>query len=220
MTCKRTAALAGAPRSPPPAGPPASLLPPSDSAPFLSHTHPPAPSGGRTPGRRSCGATRVQRRARRPAHSTGAGSRRAALCNSQAYDRAGGQGARPGTRTPLPGARPRESERRAPARTPETELYYLAPSRASLLAGHSNSFPTSPAKDFFPLSLVAVRPSVPAGGRRRRREESGKRKKQKLEPSDPTTNTPVINPPPLQICLSSRYRRRSLLVSALSLLLG
>lgn len=75
-----------------------------------------------------------------------------------------GASARVRGRSPPPWRAPQgERAPRAGART-KTELYYLAPSRASLLSGHSNSFPTSPAKDFPPLSLVAVRPSVPEGG--------------------------------------------------------
>lgn len=64
-----------------------------------------------------------------------AGAGRAGLGGARGCEHAGGRRAR-GERAP-----------RAP-RTPETELYYLAPSRASLLAGHSNSFPTSAAEDF------------------------------------------------------------------------
>lgn len=207
--------------------PPASL-PPSRRASLLSHpaasllfshTHPPAPSGGPTPGRHSRRAALVEPRAGRRAHGTGASTGRAA--HEYAGDRRAPRARTPGDAHPLPRARPGESERRAPARTPETELYYLAPSRAPPRWAFKQLSDITSQGFFSPLSLVAVRPSVPAGGRRRRRrEESGKRKNHKLEPSDPTTNTPVINPPPQQICLSSRCCRRSLLVSALSLLLG
>lgn len=83
---------------------------------------------------------------------------------------AGAAGARRGARGPHRARSPGESERRAPARTPDTQLYYIAPSRASLLAGHSHSFPTSPAQDFLP-QLVSRARSIgtwQGGGPRRR----------------------------------------------------
>lgn len=79
-------------------------------------------------------------------------------------------GARRGARGPHRARSPGESERRAPARTPDTQLYYIAPSRASLLARHSNSFPTSPAQDFSPQLVSRARSiSTWQGGRPGRR---------------------------------------------------
>lgn len=123
---------------------------------------------------------RAEPGAGRLAHGAGAGEGRAALGDARTYDHAGSrrEPARPGDAQPLPGARPGESERRAPARTPETELYYLAPSRASLLAGHSNSFPTSPAKDFSP-PLLSRGPSISTCWGEE--EEGGKRKEEKAK---------------------------------------
>lgn len=113
----------------PPAGPPSFLTPPLPSS---SLTHPPAPSGGRTPGRHSGSAALVEPRAGRLAHRTGASAGRTAPGDARARARgrlARGRAPR-GRAPPLPRARPGESVRRAPARTPETELYYLVPSRA------------------------------------------------------------------------------------------
>lgn len=168
-----------------------SAQPPSRRASLLSHqaaplvfsrTHGRAPSGGRTPGRRSCGAARVEPGARCPAHPTGAGAGSPGVWRAAARAPMNlrGASARVRGRAPPPWRAPQgERAPRAGAHT-ETELYYLAPSRASLLSGHSNSFPTSPAKDFSP-PLLSRRPSISTCGGGRAEEEGGKRKEEKAK---------------------------------------
>lgn len=147
----------------PPAGPPSFLTPPLPSS---SLTHPPAPSGGRTPGRHSGSAALVEPRAGRLAHRTGASAGRTAPGDARARARGRlARGRAPRGRAPPPPSRAPRGERapRAGAHTRDRALLSRSLSRPSSL-GIQTAFRHHQPRIFSPLSLVAVRPSVPAGG--------------------------------------------------------
>lgn len=138
---------ASLPPSRPPAGPPSFLTPPLPSS-SLTHTRPRPREAPLREG--TAGAPRSSSlwpAAGRTAPALARGARRTSTRET------GARRARapPGTRTPslahAPG-RASAARRRAHPRQSFTISLPLAP----LLAGHSNSFPTSPAKDFFPPS--------------------------------------------------------------------